>query len=132
MRECTDMNKCSQCGKDAETVKVGQLVCWECFGDDVGPACSACGIPFDEHLGLVGTCGELQQMKMHAAAVNKELEKARKDANDLYWEKQKLEQKLDALRAYIHDMNIKGKTISASKTLLFIMEGDEDGISTDN
>jgi hypothetical protein len=35
------------------------------------PFCPACGMPFAEHLGLVGTCGLLQEAKAYAAALEK-------------------------------------------------------------
>jgi len=35
------------------------------------PFCPACGMPFAEHLGLVGTCGLLQQAKAHVADLQK-------------------------------------------------------------
>ena len=33
------------------------------------PFCPACGQPYAEHLGLVGTCGLLQEAKAYAAAL---------------------------------------------------------------
>jgi len=35
------------------------------------PFCPACGQPFAEHLGLIGTCGLLQEAKAYAAALEK-------------------------------------------------------------
>jgi hypothetical protein len=35
------------------------------------PFCPACGQPYAEHLGLVGTCGLLQQAKGHVASLQK-------------------------------------------------------------
>lgn len=30
---------------------------------DEPPKCPSCGVPFEDHLGLIGTCGKLEQLK---------------------------------------------------------------------
>jgi len=38
------------------------------------PTCQACGVPFVKHLGIIGTCAELQHLKKIIAAALKTYE----------------------------------------------------------
>ena len=68
MRTCA----CLQCGEpreDPDTVfcpacrrRAAQTMADSLMADD--PACPACGVPFVEHIGLIGTCAKLQAAEL--------------------------------------------------------------------
>lgn len=51
--------------QDEEWTRYQRDLNWEryCPPDDNPPRCKSCGVPFHNHLGLVGTCRQLQEIK---------------------------------------------------------------------
>lgn len=60
---------CKYHGYDSLGLEDGKLFCQDCLEtiNDPDQHCKSCGVAFVEHLGLAGTCKELQEQKKIAA-----------------------------------------------------------------